>query len=206
MLGGMNLKSLWRILLVLVLTGLLAAPAFGRDETLISGPVVHGGFGGPSIKVTGINGKAGVLVGGYGGWFINHAFLIGGGGYGLVSEIKAPVEDSAGNNFYYKLGYGGLFFEYVNNSHKLFHYTINTLIGTGELTYSARKGTTFDKYPDDTFFVFEPSFNVELNVTTYCRVALGVSYRYIDGLDIAETTAEDLSALSANLNFKFGSF
>jgi hypothetical protein len=103
----------------------------GRDETLISGPVDHGGYGGPSIKVTAIKGNTGVLVGGYGGWFINHTLLIGGGGYGLVSEIKAPAQDDEGNNLYYELGYGGFMLEYVNKSHKLCHYTLSTLIGAG---------------------------------------------------------------------------
>ena len=204
-LGVMDLRRLVRILLVVVLTCLMAAPAFGRDETLISGPVDHGGFGGPSIKVADINGKTAFLMGGYGGWFINHAFMIGGGGYGMVNDLKAPFEVD-GKTLYYELGYGGLMFEYVDNSHRLFHFTVNTLVGAGELSYRSKNDAIFEKYADDTFFVLEPSFNVELNVTTHFRVGLGVSYRYIDGLDIAGTTEEELSGVSANLNFKFGAF
>ena len=205
MFGEYALKFASIILLVVVLTCLLAAPAFGRDETLISGPVDHGGFGGPSIKVADLNGKTAFLMGGYGGWFINHAFMIGGGGYGMVNDLKAPFEVD-GKTLYYELGYGGLMFEYVSNSHKLFHFTVNTLIGAGGLSYRAKNADIFDQYTDDAFFVLEPSFNLELNVTSNFRVGLGVSYRYIDGLQIDGITEEDLTGVSANLNFKFGAF
>jgi hypothetical protein len=75
-----------------------------------------------------------------------------------------------------------------------------------ELTYSTRNGITYDKYANDAFFVVEPSFNLELNVASHFRVGFGVSYRYVNGLDIAGITEEDLTGVSANLNFKFGSF
>ncbi|HBG17683.1 MAG TPA: hypothetical protein DDW93_12955 [Firmicutes bacterium] len=199
------MKLLSKFLIVVVLTCLLAGPAFARDEVLISEQIDHGGFGGPSFKVTSLNGKTGVLTGGYGGWYINHTFMIGGGGYGLANEVKAPVTDTDGD-LYYNLGYGGLMFEYVNNSHKLIHFTINTLIGAGGIGYRERNWRPDPEYASDLFFVFEPTINLELNVASCFRVGLGVSYRYIDGIQLVGTTDEELSGIAANLNFKFGAF
>ena len=75
---------------VIVLSLILSFQLFAQEETLLgSSEVTHGGFGGPVIKYTQIKGEPAVLVGGRGGWIINHTFIIGGGGYGLVNDIKA---------------------------------------------------------------------------------------------------------------------
>ncbi|WP_269206138.1 hypothetical protein [Capillibacterium thermochitinicola] len=44
------MKHWFGILLVVILVCLVATPAFARDEVLISGPIEHGGYGGPSLK------------------------------------------------------------------------------------------------------------------------------------------------------------
>jgi len=132
----------------------------------------------------------------------------GGGGYGLVSKIKAPENGKNGETLYYQMGYGGLVLEYVNNSRQLTHYTFSTLIGAGGLSYTYKMGKgdwPFD-YAEDTFFIIEPEINVELNVSSHFRVGLGVGYRWISGLDLKGITDQDLSGVSANLTFKFGSF
>lgn len=193
------------LLLVAVLICLSSAPAFARDEVLVGGPLEHGGYGGPSLKVGPIMDKAGVFVGGYGGWFINHTFLIGGGGYGMVNEVKAPVSGKQGQTLYLEMGYGGLILEYVNNSHRLVHLTINTLIGGGGIEYTSSEDWPFN-YKEDSFFVVEPGICVELNVATHFRVSLGVGYRYISGLNLPGLTDKDLSGVVADLTLKFGSF
>ncbi|MBI5324668.1 MAG: hypothetical protein HZB41_05265 [Ignavibacteriae bacterium] len=107
-------------------------------ETLFgSGEITHGGYGAPELKLTQIQGEMGLLVGGRGGWIINSTFSIGGGGYGLVtshkiSNYKPPFDTAA----YLRVGYGGIFFEYINSSNKLIHFTVNTLIGAGGASYT----------------------------------------------------------------------
>jgi hypothetical protein len=55
--------------------------ASAQESTLISGDIESGGFDGPVIKVTNINGE--------------HAMIIGDrGGYGLVIDVSAKVKDS----------------------------------------------------------------------------------------------------------------
>ncbi|HHT04983.1 MAG TPA: hypothetical protein GXZ97_01780 [Hydrogenispora sp.] len=193
------------ILLVAVFICVLSAPAFARDEVLVGGPIEHGGYGGPSLKVGPVMDKARFFIGGYGGWYINHTFMIGGGGYGLINEVKAPVSGKQGEKLYFEMGYGGLVLEYVNKSHRLVHFTINTLLGGGGIQYRSSEDWPFN-YKDDSFFIVEPCICVELNITTHFRMGLGVGYRYIDGVDLPGITDEDLTGVVANFDLKFGSF
>jgi hypothetical protein len=62
-------------LLVIVFT----LPVLAQEATLINGEIESGGFGGPVLKVTSINGENAVLVGGRGGWIINHSFVLAAG-------------------------------------------------------------------------------------------------------------------------------
>ena len=127
------------LLKVIILLFSIYITSFAQEETLIgNGEITHGGFGGPVIKYTQIKGEPALLIGGRGGWIINHSFVIGGGGYGLVSDIEAdnfltfaPLEPIPYLNF----GYGGLELEYIIQSDKLMHFTVYTLIGAGGISY-----------------------------------------------------------------------
>lgn len=74
---------------VIVTAILLVLPlsVLSQEKTLLEGEVSHGGFGGPAVKFTSVNGDFGIMVGGRGGWIIDHTFVIGGGGYGLLNDI-----------------------------------------------------------------------------------------------------------------------
>jgi len=182
---------------------------FSQEETLIgNGEVSHGGFGGPVIKFTQVKGEPGVLVGGRGGWIINHSFVIGGGGYGLVNKIEAN-NDFLGLRPYLNFGYGGVELEYIIQSDKLLHFTVCTLIGGGAVSYREHLwDDSWDEWdsPNDAFFVFEPSAGVELNIISFFRVNAGVSYRFISGADFDDLKNKDLAGVSAFLTLKFGKF
>lgn len=192
------------IFIILVLGATLVS-AQEKDEvqTLISGEMESGGFGGPVVKFGEfMDGDFGVMVGGRGGWIINHAFTIGGGGYGLANDIQ--VDSSRYLNF----GYGGVELGYIVASRKLIHFSFSTLIGAGGVGY--RSSISDDDFNEDTngksVFVIEPTLNIMLNVTNYFRIGLGASYRYIDGLEPNTLSNGDISGPSATLSFKFGSF
>jgi hypothetical protein len=200
------MKNVFSIISIIFFSALYVFP---QEETLIgNGEVSHGGFGGPVIKFTQIKGEPGVLVGGRGGWIINHSFVIGGGGYGLVNKINA-------NNYflglkpYLNFGYGGVELEYIMHSDKLLHFTVCTLIGGGAVSY--RENLWDDSwddwnFPNDAFFVFEPAANVELNIISFFRINAGVSYRFISGADFDDLKDKDLAGVSAVLTLKFGKF
>jgi hypothetical protein len=73
-------------------------------------------------------------------------------------------------------GYGGLLLEYVLNSDDLAHAVLSTTIGGGAwcLKESGREkcdgGGGF-------FFVAEPTFSMEVNVTSFMRAGIGGGYR-----------------------------
>ena len=193
--------------LVLFILGVTIAPALAGDKTLIGDleDVDHGGFGGPVVKFTRINGEAGVLTGGRGGWIIDHRFVLGGGGYGLANNIEAEGAVPPGQDL--EMGYGGGMIEYIIASDRLLHFSVECLIGAGGVTTSISgeysQGTSGD---DDAFFVVEPGANVMLNITRFFRFGAGVSYRYIQGVHFNEIDAGDLSGAAAVLTFKFGAF
>ena len=209
------MKNLTILLLLTFITLPLQAQ---EQETLFSSPVDHGGFGGPLLKVSQIAGETGLLVGGYGGWLIDHRLMIGAGGYGLVSNIRADAAAEEaysphGEKLYVEFGYGGIMLEYIIAPSKLLHLNVQTLIGGGSAGYREDwyddswdwHGSYRDRH--EIVFVLEPAVNAELNLTTWFRVAGGVSYRYVTGInDLVALQDSDLSGLSANLAFKFGAF
>ena len=195
----------------LALFALLSIPALAQPQTLLDGAVEHGGFGGVTAQATELNDKLGLLVGGGGGWILNHSVAIGGAGYGLTTEI--PVTDaSLSTPKYLDMGYGGVYLGYVHNSNDLVHFSVNTLVGAGAMQLndappSESWGKTNNSGPSDGFFVVEPGVNAELNVASYFRVALGGSYRFVTGVDkMPGLSNSSVSGPSANLTFKFGSF
>ncbi|RPI02095.1 MAG: hypothetical protein EHM64_14620 [Ignavibacteriae bacterium] len=190
---------------IVLLLVVFSVSAFAQEQTLISGEIESGGFGGPVLKMTNINGENAVMIGGRGGWIINHSFILGGAGYGVVSDVKAKVTD--GIYQYIEMGYGGLDLEYIASSNDLVHLSIGVLVGGGGIGYKLNEMDGFNSSNDkNAFFVLEPSVSANLNVTTYFRIAAGASYRYVSGLKSALSTNGDLSGPSANLTLKFGRF
>ena len=190
-----------------------------QTQTLISGEVKHGGYGGPVLKITQINNETGVMVGGRGGWIINDTFSIGAGGYGLATVHEAPdvainypeylKNDGSPRDLELALGYGGLIFEYIHSTDSLVHFTVDTLIGAGGIVYTEDIDyeNSWDK--NDAFFVLEPGFSAEMNITEWFKIAAGVSYIYVNGIDgdvIVGMEDSDFGGLAGNLMFKFGSF
>ncbi|MGE5363953.1 MAG: hypothetical protein ACM3SM_07470 [Bacteroidota bacterium] len=212
------MKNLFGKNLVVLFLLLSSAVLAQQDETLINGKIESGGYGGPVVKFSQINNEFAVLVGGYGGWLIDHQFMIGGGGFGMASNIKAdPSVQQAygrGRTLNLEFGYGGLMLEYISNSRALVHYSVSALIGAGGAVYHERSSyddneeilADDDHLPSDGFFVFEPTVNAEMNVTSFFRIAAGASYRYVSGLQLTGLKASDLSSPSVNLTFKFGKF
>lgn len=186
------------VLLLCLATSTLA------QETLLSGDIDHGGYGGPFVKVGPINGGTGVFVGGQGGWIINHTFVLGGKGYGLSNRIEISGADNKRLDF----TCGGVLLQYIHNSDKLLHFTVESMIGSGNVRYTDADLDTplDDESPSDHFFVLEPGVSAVLNVSKNMRIAAGASYRYINGVKYADLADSDLSGLSLQVVLKFGGF
>lgn len=192
-----------RVLVSLLMICLIASPALAVDKVLIGGDGSHGGYGGLVFKYSKVNGNYRTFVGAKGGWVINHTFVVGLAGYGLIDEFD---EDW----WYYdfdsglQMGYGGLMLEYIVHPHRLVHLSTSLLIGGGSYSYA-------DYWLDfsndvDNFFVIEPEMNMMLNVTNYFRMGFGVGYRFVDNDHRLVLDDKDLSGLSLTLTLKFGWF
>jgi len=164
-----------------------------EEKTLISGEIESGGYGGPVVKLSVVNNEFAVLMGGRGGWIINHAFIVGGGGYGLATDVFVSGSKLS-------LGYGGIELGYVFLSDSLVHFTAHSLFGFGGVSFQN------DPASADEVFVIEPEATVVLNITEFFRIAAGVSYRIVTGVTTAGVSDASLSGLSGMLVFKFGRF
>jgi hypothetical protein len=189
------MKKLLFFLVILIVT-----PVFAQDETLLPKKFESGYFGGPVLKVGAVCDKSGILVGG--GWIVNHSHVIGGGGYYLINDIgiEDVLPDSSVDLM---IAYGGPEFEYINQSHKLIHYTICTLVGVGVADYRDYESEDLDL---DIFFVLEPTANVMLNLTHMLRIGLGAGYRYAYDVELEGVGNKNLSGPSAALTVKVGRF
>jgi hypothetical protein len=177
-----------------------------EGEALFNGPLRSTGYGALGFKFTPIQGSFGTLLGGYGGWLINKTLMIGGGGYGLTSQIAATAPGQSGKSI--SFGYGGVVLEYIGLSDKVFHYAVQGFVGWGGAGYyQPGFNTNFSRFRATPLMVFEPSVLAELNVTNFLRLSAGGGWRFVTGASSEDRPSNaDLSNYSISLNVKFGSF
>ena len=181
----------------------IETPAEPRQENLIEGEVSHGGYGGPRISYGRLAGYDAVDVGGEGGWILNHHFILGGAGYGLVTNQPAPGQFASSNDL--TMGYGGFMIGYTILPQKLVHATFTALVGAGGI---GARGHLNSGETDlgDSFFVVEPTATMDLNVAHFLRFGVAVSYRWVTGVQTNGITNADLRGVFGSMILKFGRF
>ena len=191
-----------RLLTVLFLFNALSLTA--GPETLIHGHIESGGFGGPVFKMGNIYHESALLIGGRGGWIINHQYVLGAGGYALVNEIPSK----RWLNYNMDLGYGGIELTYIQHPDKLTHLSFMILLGGGSVGFTEKGREQWDESQDyATFYIAEPEVNLILNVTQFFRLGIGGSYRFVKGIQGEnEITSNDLSGPTLVITLKFGTF
>ena len=207
--------------ILLVISASLPAQERIEDDqmkTLFSGKPGVGGYLALSSKFTRINDEDALLTGGGLNIVAGRSVNIGFEGYGLVSSTFSNRLDTAGNNYYMYMGYGGLNIEPVIGSNEVIHVTIPVLLGVGGVGYSTRhfwyeepNGDINIDFDHDVrsgraFLIAEPGANIELNVFKWMRIAAGASYRFTEQFDTDNLPKEDLDGLSLNLAMRFGWF
>lgn len=212
------MTTLQRFTLLTLVLGFLSTPLLvalpdstSTVKTIFGNePFTSGGFGAPVLKVTAIDGQTSLFVGGRGGWVINKTFVLGGGGYGLVTHT--PIAGLSRTSL--QLGYGGGELEYILASDEAIHASFMMLIGAGgaqmhlDSVNSGMNNWERGNLASTTFFVFEPQVNVEVNLTRWFRIGAGVSYRYTNGanMTVQQATINDVSlrGVAGVLTLKFG--
>jgi hypothetical protein len=181
------------------------APA-PEPEVLIPQTARHGGWGGPVMHASTVRDRAAVLVGGRGGWLLDGRLTLGGGGFGLVSQVPAPgAAQPAGQRLDLAMGYGGGWLEYTFSPLRLVHVSVGALVGGGTLSLRFRDGGSYGS-GNDGFFVAEPAVLAELNLAKAVRANLGIAYRWLAGVEMKGLSTWDVSGPSAVVAVKFGKF
>lgn len=180
-----------------------------RDQTLQTGKISHGGYGGPELKMTSVSSTAAMLVGGQGGWIVGHSLTLGGAGYGLATRVDAPDQPGVPlGDSRLQLGYGGIRVGYTFTPHKLIHFSTGLLIGAGGIAIMEHHnhGSDSKLLRSNAVFALEPDVTVELNINWFMRAGFSASYRYLGDSRTAGLSASSLSAPAAGAVLKFGSF
>ncbi|MFH0990878.1 MAG: hypothetical protein V1799_12765 [bacterium] len=188
-----------------------AAEGMAQEETLFKFAGETSGFGGPVIKLTSVHGQSALMIGGRGGWIIDHRLVLGGGAYGVVNEIDAPPEALPFEGpLDIEFGYLGFEVEYILQPMNMVHLSLYTLLGGGATNFVKDVGpvSRSNQQAGETAFMFviEPAVNAEMNVTAWFRLNAGLSYRLTFGAEQAGLNDSDFCGMTATLTFKFGTF
>ncbi len=199
----------------------LATPLFSQQNNVFDGPAENGAYGALVMKLTGVKNEAAFMMGAYGGWLINHHFMLGLGGNVSVTHIRArdaaqEAYATAPYPLYIDFDYGGLLLEYTIAPASMVHVSVQALIGAGHVGYYY-KGFTRPTHSGESVytpgvgqlvFVAEPAVNVELNMMDWFRIYAGAGLRHVGGLssDAIGVSDKDFRDVSFNLGLKFGWF
>lgn len=191
-------------------------------RTLLGGndKIAHGGWGAPTTHYTRIMDQDALLVGGRGGWLIDHRVTIGLAAQGLTT----PVYNEAYDTFLFhngelpqrksilNMGYGGLLIEPIIAYKSPVHISLPIIIGAGGIGYQYYSSLPPEpnhlSYDDhaQAFFVVEPGIDLEMNIIPLVRLGLGASYRYTSDINLPETEKDALHGFNAGVSVKIGKF
>lgn len=185
---------------------------FEERTFLGDGPIDHGGYGGPVVRVSSFDGEGAVFIGGRGGWLINHRLLIGAAGMGQVLNVDAPREsvDQYPRARNVEFGYGGFLIGYHVAPESRVHGVISVLLAGGGLVLSDRDVNDDDDadvgHDGDGVVVMEPELALEANLLRFMRLQFTLSYRSVWDVDLAGLDDADASGVGGGLAFLFGNF
>ena len=201
------------LLIFLGLAFLLATAQDNDDneiQTLFTKSRSNGGYGAVSFSYTQIDGKDAFLMGGRGAWVIGHSFALGFGGNGFINDVNYQNPHDMGMNNGLAGGYGGLYLEPIIAPRFPVHLSFPILIGVGGITnvrYSQDwENYYYDETLTDTYFVIEPTAELEFNMTRNIRMALTCGYRFTSDIIIKNVSPDILRGFNYGLIMKFGKF
>ncbi|HNX56156.1 MAG TPA: hypothetical protein PKO30_11270 [Prolixibacteraceae bacterium] len=198
-------------ILIFIGLGVLCASAQENTDnqisTIFSKNRSNGGYGALSFGYTQIDGKDAFLMGARGSWIINHSFAIGLGGTSFINDVN--YHNWRNNDLDYNLagGYGGLYLEPILAHRLPVHISVPILFGVGAIAQvEDHLDWTYDDTRSDVFLVFEPSVELEFNMTRHFRLAGTIGYRFTSKIDMANTNSDVMEGANIGLVFKFGKF
>lgn len=187
-----------------------------NDIKTLSGSMSHsGGFFGFSFRASEFKDEAVVMAGFRTGWIVNRTLGIGFEGHGVIPTAKFDDIDPIRNTILLG-GYGGMFMELIAFSNQVVHVTFPVSGGAGWLGFHEdwEENTTNDPrltgtqplIDQDIFWYIEPGASVEMNISRSFRMAVGMSKRFTQDLELINTEGHDFENLNFFITLKLGKF
>lgn len=185
----------------------------GRDgeyKTLFGDDARNGGYGGFSVQYGPLaKNKDAIIFSGRGAAIFGHGLAVGIIGKGYLTDFYDDADFGGEVNL--AGGYGGLFIEPIAFPKFPVHLSFPVTFGVGGIAYSSRLNDDPDNWESyvedsDAYFLVEPGAELELNLTRFFRLALGVYYRYTTDIELMYTPEDALNGFSGGVTFKFGKF
>jgi len=199
-------------MIFLGLVVLLASAQDNKDNdqisTIFSKSRSNGGYGALSFGYSLIDGKDAFVMGARGSWIIDHSFAIGLGGVGFINDVNYHrwLNNQLNNNL--AGGYGGIYLEPILAPRMPVHISIPMLFGIGGISRVRDNWNNwvYDDSQNDVFLVFEPTIELEFNMTRHMRLAGSVGYRFTSKVEMADTNSDIMEGTNIGLVMKFGKF
>jgi hypothetical protein len=185
------------------------APVSDQPETLVRqapdrATWLSGWFVAPTFSTTSFANTLAYSPGLRAGIYINRRVAVG-----LAINGLGTQESAFDDHLVRNVGsYGGLLLQYVVQSNRLVHVTLESTVGTGQwcaLIGDGENGTK-DGCDGRKFLAFEPVANVEINVARHVRIATGVGYRFAAAATGNGPSSREMSGLVARTSLVLGSF
>ena len=197
---------------MLLLASFFVLQPASAQHHLLGGDAHLGGFAGPVLKLSAVDGTTAAFFGGRGGMTLatgpGQHLGIGGGMYGMMSGVEEAAPTPAGQARHLRFGYGGLELEYLLRPNDVLYLSVVTLLGAGQAGFdddrAGSHGFGHMWGGGAAFFVAEPGVNLILNVTPFLRLGLGGSSRFAGSTPSEELRGVDLSEWSGQLAVQLG--
>jgi hypothetical protein len=172
-----------------ILALILITPSLKAQEKVFDDPGVSG-YGGPVTRFTTVDGEWGLMFGSFSGAKIGDHWIVGGGGYSLISSFDTTQDIS--------MGYGGMGVGYTSLIGRSgIFYTATLLLGGG----AARSaGSTSG------IFVAEGDLIAGLELLPFFRLGIGGGYRFAAGGDLPGHPRGSLNGADVGFYVIFGKF
>lgn len=180
---------------------LTASTAFAERSALISYDDQWNLFSKFELGITDIDESSAMMGGAAVGGLLNDHVGIGIAGRTVLDSVETQsprLQDISDTDFWY----GGGYLEYVFSPDSLVYASLNVLVGGGRLEVK----TTSDDEDKVSVFAVEPGLNLMVNVTETFNIGLGVTYRFISGVDIEGLDDGAMSGVSGNIFLRFTQF
>lgn len=116
-----------------------------------------------------------------------------------LAYYRSPDEVKFRTGTNYNIRYGGLVFGHMPDVDRITEGYFRLLVGTGQVEVKTLDSSRTSRL----LFVLEPEIGFGINVSSWMQVAAGVSYRYLNGLQVLGLSSEDLRGGTANLHVLF---